>query len=139
MPGYKYRGTDRDTEPRLGIPARTVPLRTTPAPAPAPKATAPKVPAAPAPSGPEPVSIDGQVFQWEDPPTPRSNRGPGSQIERLVTEMRKHPGRWLKVRTAQKGAGGAANWKKKGCEAVSRKDEKTGLFDTYARWPEAES
>lgn len=111
MPGYQYKGTQRDTE----------------APAPGGRDT----PRAPRPVPDRPTTLP----VWEEPPTTNS-RGRSSEKPRIVEVLKRKPGQWARVQDGMKSSGGAAAWKKLGCEAVTRKPEGSDRYAVWARWPE---
>lgn len=70
---------------------------------------------------------------WEEPPAAAVDRK--SNRDKIVAALKKSPGKWARVQDGMKYSPTPA-WKKSGCEAVARKDESTGLYTVWARWPE---
>lgn len=78
-------------------------------------------------------------IKWQEPPEekPGGCRTESRKRDAVVAQLKEHPGRWALVQPGVKGSSPMTGWKKRGCEATSRKRD-DGLTDIYARWPEAD-
>lgn len=79
-------------------------------------------------------------IEWADPPAPaHRGAGPDPAITAIIEKLKKSPGRWAVVAKGMRASSAYATWKKRGCEAVSRREETApgapARWTVYARWP----
>lgn len=99
----------------------------------------PVKPARPRQPPPKSVVALSAEIEWAEPPPSKHGFGRAAEITAIVEGLKEHPGRWAAVQRAIRSSSGATTWIKRGCEAVSRRDEtavgEKPTWTVYARWP----